>query len=339
MADREFVFGRADVQKLLRDHFVVVAADDWYQRRQNDAVGRFFRSVADQGPRKGKGGGTRQGRYTFSASGKLLGFNNNRDPRRIIAMLQDSLRKFRALPPAERAPGAVQVQSLPPGARDKRYVRALTKDIIPVKVHTRVLKETTEGGYAACGQPGTNTETYRHSGFGVANDHLWLRKAELEQLGRLAREKPGQKVPDLLAMRIARFHLVDNTRGEPPHWRRDEVRNLEFRISPMVPASDSSYRNAFRIAGTFHLETRDGKRGYKGEIDGYMRMHDKTGNQDFHLVAIGDHWGEGTYTRGARPGKNPLAVVFALADRNKPENQVPPQAARWERGYFEAHRH
>ena len=135
VADREFVFSRADVQKLLRENFVVVAADDWYQRRQNDAVGRFFRSVADQGPRKGAGGATRQGRYTFSASGKLLGFNNNRDPQRIIAMLQDSLRKFRALPPTERTPGAAQVQSLPLSARDKRYARALTKDIIPVKVH------------------------------------------------------------------------------------------------------------------------------------------------------------------------------------------------------------
>ena len=107
----------------------------------------------------------------------------------------------------------------------------------------------------------------------------------------------------------------------------------------MAPASDSSYRNAFRIAGKFHLETKDGKRGYEGEIDGYVRTHDKTGNLDLHLVAIGAHWGEGTYTRGARPGKNPLAVVFTLADRSKPENQVPPQAARWERGYFEAHRH
>ena len=327
------------MQKLLRENFVVVAADDWYQRRQDDEVGRFFRSVADQGPRKGAGGGTRQGRYAFSASGKLLGFNNNRDPRRIIAMLQDSLRKFRALPPAERAPGASQIPSLPLSARDKRYVRALTGDIIPVKVHTRVLTKNGQGEYAACGQPGANTETYRHSGFGVSNDHLWIKKEELEQLGRLAREKPGQKVPDLLAMRIARFHLVDNTRGEPPHWHRNEVRKLELRIGPMAPAPGASSRKAFRITGKFHLETKDGKRGYEGEIDGYVSTHDKTGNVALHLVAIGDHWGEGTYTRGARPGKNPLAVVFTVADRTIPANQVPPQAARWERGYFEAHRH
>lgn len=336
MADREFVFSRTDIQKLLRDNFVLIAADDWYQRRQNDPLGRFFRSVADQGPRKGAGGATRQGRYAFTASGKLLGFNNNRDPQRMTKMLQDSLRRFQSLPSAERAPGAVQVPSLPPEARDKRYVRALTSDIIPAKVHTRVLRKNSQGEYTACGHPGTDTETYRHRGFGIANDHLWLKKTELEQLVKLAREKPGQKLPDLVAMRIARFHLVDNTRGEPPHWRREEVRKLEFRISPMPGTSN---RNSFRIAGEFHLETKDGNRGYEGEIDGYLSPQDKSGDLGFHLVAIGDHWGEGTYTRGARPGKNPLAVVFTSADRNKPQNQVPPQGIRWQQGYFEAHRH
>lgn len=324
------------MQKLLRENFVVVAADDWYQRRQNDPLGKFFRSVADQGPRKGAGGATRQGRYTFTASGKLLGFNNNRDPQRMTAMLQDSLRRFRSLPSTERTPGAVQVSALPPGARDKRYVRALTSDIIPIKVHTRVLRKNSRGEYTACGEPGTNTETYRHMGFGIATDHLWLKKTELGQLASLAREKPGQKLPDSVAMRIARFHLVDNTRGEPPHWRRDEIRKLEFTLSPV---DDASERDSFRIVGAFHLETKDGKRGYKGEIDAYVHTQDETGNLDFHLVAIGDHWGEGPYTRGARPGRNPLAVVFTVADRSKSQNQIPPQGIRWQEGYFGAHQH
>ena len=100
-----------------------------------------------------------------------------------------------------------------------------------------------------------------------------------------------------------------------------------------------SERNSFRIAGTFHLETEDGKRGYTGEIDGYVRPQDENENLDFHLVAIGDHWGEGTYTRGARPGKNPLAVVFIRTDRSKSQNQIPPQGIRWQEGYFGAHQH
>ena len=46
---------------LAQNHFIPVAADDWYQRRRQDDEGEFFRKVADQGPRKGQGGGTRQG--------------------------------------------------------------------------------------------------------------------------------------------------------------------------------------------------------------------------------------------------------------------------------------
>lgn len=335
MADREFVFGRGDVQKLLRENFVVVAADDWYQRRQKDAVGEFFRSVADQGPRKGQGGSTRQGRYAFSASGKLLGFNNNRDPQRILNMLRDSLRKFEALPANERKPGAVKVPALKANDRDKRYARPLPDDTVPIKARTRVLKKDDKGSYAACGEPGANTKSHQHNGFGASTDHLWLKSAEIKTLTALA---PNAKLPDALAMRIARFHLVDNTRGEPPHWNRDEVRKLSLRAQP-IKSTKSAFRENIRIRGEFHLETKDGKRGYQGEIDGYVRTHRQTGKLEFHLVAIGDHWGEGTYTGGARPGKNPMAVVFTLADRTKTENQVPPQAARWEKGYFEADRH
>ena len=60
---------------------------------------------------------------------------------------------------------------------------------------------------------------------------------------------------------------------------------------------------------------------------------------ELKLVAVGNHWGHGPYTRGARPGKTPLAVVFTLADREKTEDQIPPQAARWEQGYWEADQH
>lgn len=334
MADREFVFGRPEVQKLLREHFVVVAADDWYQRRQDDAVGKFFRSVADQGPRKGAGGATRQGRYAFSASGKLLGFNNNRDPERILRMLRESLANFEKLPAHEREPGAVKVPRLSAGDLDERYARIPPRDGAIVKVHSRVLEKGADGKYVACGKPGENRESFRHNGFGSATDHLWLTRDELRSLSAIARGNPqGGPVPAPIAMRIARFHLVDNTRGEPPHWRREEVRKLAFQVSQASPSSSDLH-----LAGEFHLETKDGKRGYDGELSGLLALP-KTGKPDIRLVAIGEHWGEGPYTPNARPGKNPLAVAFTTGDPGKPEDRVPPQAARWEQGYFQADRH
>src|SRR5437868_10652603 len=89
--------------------YVSVAADDWYQRRRQDAEGEFFRKVADQGPRKGQGGSTRQGIYVCTASGKLLGYRNAQDAAVMRGVLKQALKEWKALPADERKPGAVEV--------------------------------------------------------------------------------------------------------------------------------------------------------------------------------------------------------------------------------------
>ena len=131
MADREFVFGNPEVQKLIIEKFVPLAMDDFYLRRQDDTAGRFFRRVADQGPRKGKGGATRQGRYAFTASGTLLGYNNNRGPERILAMLRDALAKFEALSAEE---DRARVSDGEKWERDKRFARNPPKNGAVIKV-------------------------------------------------------------------------------------------------------------------------------------------------------------------------------------------------------------
>jgi hypothetical protein len=53
------------------------------------------------------------------------------------------------------------------------------------------------------------------------------------------------------------------------------------------------------------------------------------------MVALGDFWGEGRYTRRAPSGKFPLAISFTLADGTDIADPLPPQAARgWLRGYI-----
>src|SRR5215813_3812829 len=92
--------------------YVSVAADDWYQRRREDDEGRFFRSVADQGPRKGAGGSTRQGIYCLTASGKLLAYKNSQDAGVMREVLRQGLAQWRQLPASERRPGAHQYPSM-----------------------------------------------------------------------------------------------------------------------------------------------------------------------------------------------------------------------------------
>src|SRR5438132_10212849 len=104
------------------DDYVAVAGDDWYQRRREDAEGEFFRGVADQGPRKGEGGSTRQGIYCFTADGKLLAYKNaGQNPEAMRDTLRQGLRAWKQLPAERRKPGAVRVDDT--GTLDERYAR------------------------------------------------------------------------------------------------------------------------------------------------------------------------------------------------------------------------
>src|SRR5206468_1556748 len=117
------------------ENYVPVAGDDWYQRRRDDAEGQFFRKVADQGPRKGQNGYTRQGIYCFTADGQLLAYKNaGQAPNVMRDVLRHALREWQRLPEARRQPGAVQVGD--PGTRDPQYARTPPPDGLVVNVFT-----------------------------------------------------------------------------------------------------------------------------------------------------------------------------------------------------------
>src|SRR5688572_18003128 len=122
---------------MAQQEFVPVAGDDWYQRRRQDAEGLFFRRVADQGPRKGAGGGTRQGIYCLTASGKLLAYKNAHDPQVMRETLELGLRRWKVLPAEQRKPGAVEIP--PPGKVDTRYTRVPPDGGLILRSYTRIL--------------------------------------------------------------------------------------------------------------------------------------------------------------------------------------------------------
>src|SRR5213593_1224807 len=132
---RESTFADPKIIELINSNFIAVAADDWYQRRREDDEVVFFRKVADQGPRKGEGGSTRQGIYAFTASGKLLGYRNNHDIDVMRRFVQDSLKAWEKLPAADRAKGAIDVGDV--RKVDATYARTPPKCGLIVNVHTR----------------------------------------------------------------------------------------------------------------------------------------------------------------------------------------------------------
>ena len=326
---RELTFADAKIIEIVNKNFVPVAMDDWFQRRRQDAEGDFFRKVADQGPRKGQGGGTRQGIYAFTADGKLLQYRNSQDPEVMRAFLLSALKSWGSLSQADRNAAKVAVPELK--KIDPRYVPTLTKDTLIVNVHARILeKENDFFCHGTCKFPG---------GQRASHDHMWIRESEWQTL--LPKDpKVGQEIeiPANLIYRLARFHLIDNTRGEPPMWARNEVRKASLKLF----VSDITKEEVrLKLTGAILLATdadeKNAKRGYDASMLGEICYEpSKRKIIKFNAVVLGEHWGEGTYTGGSRPGRAPFGIAFELADPAKPADRVPPQAIRESAGYYEA---
>ena len=321
-------FADPEIIRMANDDYIPVTGDDWYQRRRQDQEGEFFRKVADAAGRTGPDGGTRQGIYCFTADGEILAYKNagqNADVMRDV--LKQGLAKWNRLPAAKRKPGAVEVDGL--NKVDARFTRTPPPGGLIAAVYTRILDREEKAGFCKgqCDSLG---------GDRAARDHLWLTAAEVKSLvPDNPKEGDTFRVPMAIAMRLVRFHLVDNTRGEPPAWTRDEVRSQSLTLTV---ASAASARIKLKLEGTALLassaDPTQAKRGFDAKLLGYLNFDRTKGKFDrFDIVALGDHWGESSLTRNARPGRTPLGVAIELAG-DKPADRVPPQFAREVGAYF-----
>jgi hypothetical protein len=307
---------------MAREAYVAVAGDDWYERRREDAEGRFFRGVADQGPRKGEGGSTRQGIYCLTADGQLLVYKNaGQDPGVMRDVLRQGLELWNKLPDSRRRPGAVEVADQ--GKIDTRYTRTPPAGGLIVNVYTRILDNKDEDlCRGTCKTLG---------GERAARDHLWLTADEWKPLVPAGTRKGDRvPVPPAVAERILRFHLIDNTRGEPPMWGHDDIRKQELTLI-VTEATDLGIK--LRLEGAALLATAADQdkadRGFDARLLGYIHYDAvKQAIDRFDVVAVGEHWGEGHFTGGARPGRRPLGIAFELAAGDTAADRVPPQAAR-----------
>ncbi|MCR9292977.1 MAG: hypothetical protein NXI32_09690 [bacterium] len=296
MLDRESTFAHPAIAELLKTEFVPVAIDQANQRRQKDTEGVFYRKIAAQSPRNDFEQ-TTQGFYVADANGRLFFYNNNRDPEKLLRLMRKSLSDFDSNSSAQAAP--LTAESV-----DSRFQQQPPEGGLVLRVHTKVLD----------GYPPTDDPWRKIFQQAIGRDNLWISDQEHEQLrqGRLA---------ESLLQRIARFHLVDNTRGEPPMWKQDEIRQLECELVDG------------RLRGKVQLQTADGQRGYEAQLLGELWVRDGSVVR-FDLVCLGEFWGQGRFTGGAPEGRFPLAVTFTLADGSDMADAVPPQGARgWLAGY------
>jgi hypothetical protein len=300
--DRASTFADPEIVRMLQTRFVPVALDQAYQRRQQDTEGEFYRKIAAQGPRNNFQS-TTQGFYIATASGDLLLYNNNRDPAKLRRLMKRKLDEF-----ASRGDATSHVKKIEAARIDPRYNPTPPEGGLVLRVRAKVLD-----GY----EP-TENPWQRIFQTAVSRDNLWVSRSEHQAL-------VDGELPVSLQQRIARFHLVDNTRGEPPMWRPNEIRSLDVNLD------DGSLR------GVVHLETERGDRGYEAELMGSLDVRDGAIVR-FDMVALGKFWGEGRYTRRAPQGKFPLAISFTLADGTDVADQIPPQGSRgYLQGYLPRH--
>src|SRR5262249_50761663 len=144
------------------------------------------------------------------------------DPEVMRETLQQGLRAWQQLPAARRLPGAVKVSD--PDKSDPRYTRTPPPGGQIVNVYTRIL-DRDHGNWCkgTCKTLG---------GDQAARDHPWLPAAECKALVP-ANAKAGDRFTLLpaVAERMLRFHLTDNTRGEPPFWQREDIRSQQLMLT------------------------------------------------------------------------------------------------------------
>src|SRR5262249_11427658 len=159
----------------------------------------------------------------------LLEFANTLSGDRMKAMLASALKKYDPSAP---------VPKIEEAAKGKRFLYTVPEGGLVVRVNAKVL-----GGYDNSRAKKTIYENR------LGSDHLCVRKDESEQLAK------GTLLESLKA-RLVRFHLVDNTRGEPPFWKADEIKRLELTL------------DKGQLSGSVQLATKSGDRGFDARLFG-----------------------------------------------------------------------
>jgi hypothetical protein len=327
--------------KLISENFIAVSVSNFDQNRK-DAVGEFVRASGMQFP--GAGGS----RWYVTAGGKILG----RSPK-------EALEKWKALPVAERAPGAVKVgevgeidtqrtaPSPPPGGlivkiyyrafmRDRGKLRYVTGKDLWHDVEGKKTEEKQESTY-----PGSITTPQAQP------DHMWLTEAEWKSL-LPANPRVGDKdaMPAGITDRFIRWHLNPlSVYGETTALGPKSVRGGELMLT-VAAVSKTSVRlrlDGFaRLGKEPPLAVAEGKCacidqwGYEPRVLGYIDFDPvKRVITRFNVVALGDHFGRlGIADSATRIGLQPVGISFELISGDAPADRIPPGRTPTAKNYF-----
>ncbi|MGB0717232.1 MAG: hypothetical protein ACPGXK_15245 [Phycisphaerae bacterium] len=282
----------------------VAAADEVYRLQTgDDDESRFLQSFADHGHYRGQGG-TRQGIYVCTPSGKLLASVNSLNPDVVLKTIENGLVKWKSTPLDQRF--ARTASSAPTGRRENQVPR----DGLVLRSTIRDLTED--------GKP---KERWNR-------DYVWFSASEMQGWlpEELRRETDSNFNPML---RLTRFHLVDNARGQTiPYHSNDIVMDME----PVHIVHRKGSRVQFEIKGHTQASsdgvwtpTRKSPRAMKVDLTGWAEYDEAAAKfTHFELIATGE-WHGATQFNGRRHEgpRGSVAWVFDLV--SDPDQEcIPP---------------
>lgn len=278
-------------------------AGDTHELQTGNSPSRaWFLQMAGQHNTRIKSGQTSQGFYVASPGGTSYGYNNNRSIERVIGMMDKALDAAKTAPPTAAGDGPPAEAELAPIGVS--VARVFTR-IRPVPVGS---------------DPANNN---------VARDHLWIYPSDVLALAQLP--PSGGKLPEALARRLARFHFVDNVRGEPNMWSDSEVAKLDLRVV-QDPEHKGKLR-AFKIQGSFLTASTKDAHGMEGTVDGWISIDEvSTRVTQLYVVVDALAWGSGSYTKNPPPGRFPVVIGIQIVG-DAMSRRVPPQGYLWGDAY------
>jgi hypothetical protein len=143
-------------------------------------------------------------------------------------------------------------------------------------------------------------------------------------------------VPAAIVRRLARFHLMDNVRGETPMWREEEVRCAEMTLEVTAASAESvelrlegAVQNIARGTWAVHPFVEplpDAERGFDCRLTGFLSYERSQARfVRFDLLAVGMRWGGSEHNiRRDDLAPAPMGVAFELAG-SEPADRTPPQ--------------
>ena len=325
MADRRSVFRDPSVVEAARS-FTCAADEVWRLQRGSEADCVFFQRAVNGGQRI-TDRGSRQGFWIFAPSGRLLAHCNTRAVDTVLATFARGLAAFEELEPSERrlAEGVV----LEPEHRWERYY---PEDGLVLR---RIARDLDDAGLDAPPRSGWNP------------DAVWFARSELvEQVPEALAVGDEFALPQM-ALRLARFHLVDNARGQTiPYAPREVVRaELAARVLSIDAEGraqlELSARTLARSAGEWLLgdnhwkPRRELAHALECALLGSALWNARTQRfEAFELVGVGLHEGR-TQFNGRGRDASPGLLGFHLALASDAPRVAPTFAAMYAADWIE----